>query len=67
MPDGSVLSMQTAEATPAAATIDDNVQHGQHRMGAGGARGEGWGKVAQDLRPFHTFDGNIHACYVAEA
>ena len=36
LPHGSVLSMQTAEAIPAAAMIDDDVQQGQ---GGGGGRG----------------------------
>ncbi len=33
--------MQTAEATPAAAMVDDNVQHGQGKRGAGRGRKPG--------------------------
>ena len=40
--------MQTAEATPAAAMIDDNVQQGQDTAGGGGG---GRGRVEGDVDP----------------
>ena len=48
--------MRTAEAIPAAAMIDDDVQQGQG--GGAGGRGGGvrGGQVERDLRPPHTLN-----------